>query len=143
MCYRRGVTQAWPTTTWKPITQPLAADAGAILQAAISHDGGTLATRSQEGTVGMWDIETEQPVGAALPGLPARRSSCPAAPTSRPSEGPEGDDAEIAEHLVLGDAATKTQAHSQLTRATKPPHASSRARRAGRRRAHGRRPAAR
>jgi WD40 repeat protein len=71
MGYRRGLSQVWSTTTWKPVTRPLAADAGAIVQAAISPDGRTLATGSQEGTVRTWDIETEQAVGAALPGLPA------------------------------------------------------------------------
>ena len=32
MGYRRGLSQVWSTTTWKPVTRPLAADAGAIVE---------------------------------------------------------------------------------------------------------------
>jgi WD40 repeat protein len=37
---------------------------------AISRDDRTLATSGQDGTVRLWDIESEQAVGAPLAGLP-------------------------------------------------------------------------
>ena len=43
--------------------------AGAISWDTISRDDRTLAT-SADGTVRLWDIESEQAVGAPLPGLP-------------------------------------------------------------------------
>ena len=40
----------------------------------ISPDNRTLATSSTDGTVRLWDIGSEQPVGAPLPGLGGRRN---------------------------------------------------------------------
>jgi WD40 repeat protein len=68
--YRRGRAQVWSTTTWRPVTGLLSADAAVIGQAAISPDDRTLATGSDLGTVRLWDIKTQQPVGVGLPGLP-------------------------------------------------------------------------
>jgi WD40 repeat protein len=70
--YRQGRTLVWSTTTWKPVTRLLSANAAWIGHAAISPDDRTLATGSDDGAVRLWDIETQQPVGVALPGLPAQ-----------------------------------------------------------------------
>ena len=42
----------------------------AIVWVTISRDDRTLATSGLDGTVRLWDIESEQAVGAPLPGLP-------------------------------------------------------------------------
>jgi WD40 repeat protein len=83
-----GRAQVWSTTTWKPVTRPLAGHAGALNGAAISRDGRTLATGGDDGTVRLWDIETGQAVGAPLPGLPNT--------TVAPSFTPDGT------HLLVG-----------------------------------------
>ena len=66
----------------------LSGHAGALNGAAISPDGRTLATGGDDGTVRLWDIESEQAVGAPLPGLPNR--------TVVPSFTPDGT------HLLAG-----------------------------------------
>jgi WD40 repeat protein len=48
---------------------------------AIDRNGRTLATGSLDGTVRLWDIETEQAVGAPLPGVP----NSPVAPLFTPN----------------------------------------------------------
>jgi hypothetical protein len=63
-------TQVWSTTDWTPVTRTFTGQAGFAHWAAISSDNRTLATTSTDGTVRLWDIESEQPVGAPLPGLP-------------------------------------------------------------------------
>jgi hypothetical protein len=37
-----------------------------------SPDGDALATGGTDGTIRLWDVRTEQPIGSALPGLPNR-----------------------------------------------------------------------
>jgi WD40 repeat protein len=60
------------TQTWKPVTRFLVGDPSGIMAAVISRDGRTLATGSETGTVRLWDIPTQQAVGAPLPGEPSR-----------------------------------------------------------------------
>ena len=61
-------TRVWSTETWKPVTRSLAADATGVLAAVVSPDGRTLATGLTNGTVRLWDIQTQQTIGAPLPG---------------------------------------------------------------------------
>ena len=63
-------TQVLSTADWTPITRAFSGQAGGIWWVTISPDDHTLATSSQDGTVRLWDIESEQAVGAPLPGLP-------------------------------------------------------------------------
>jgi WD40 repeat protein len=53
-------------------SRQLVGHAGAILGQSMSPDGRILATGSADGTIRLWDLRTEQPLGAALPGLPNR-----------------------------------------------------------------------
>jgi WD40 repeat protein len=62
--------QVLSTADWTPITRVFSGHAGGIWWVAISRDDRTLATSSPDGTVRLWDIESEQAVGAPLPGLP-------------------------------------------------------------------------
>jgi WD40 repeat protein len=48
----------------------LSGDAGAIISAAITPDGRTLATGSETGAVQLWDLRIGQALGAPLPGVP-------------------------------------------------------------------------
>ena len=61
--------QVLSTASWRPVTRTFAGHAGGILWAAISRDNRTLATSSSDGTVRLWDIASEQAMGAPLPGL--------------------------------------------------------------------------
>ena len=69
--YPNGRTQLWSTATWKPATRLLAGDVGDNYAVAISRDGRTLATGSEDRTVRLWDIQSQQAIGTPLPG-PAR-----------------------------------------------------------------------
>ena len=60
----------WSTADWKPVTRRLGGDASGIVTAQISPNGSALATGNDTGIVRLWDIPTEQAVGAALPGGP-------------------------------------------------------------------------
>ena len=61
--------QVWSTADWTPITRLFGGQGGPIWSVTISHDNRTLATSARDGTVRLWDIESEKPVGA-LPGMP-------------------------------------------------------------------------
>ena len=61
----------YDTATFKPVTRVLSGDAGAIISAAITPDGRTLATGSETGAVQLWDIRIGQALGAPLPGVPS------------------------------------------------------------------------
>ncbi len=50
--------------------QPLTPGGGQTLGLAFSPDGRTLASSHRDGTVGLWDIESLQPNGSPLPGVP-------------------------------------------------------------------------
>lgn len=60
----------WSTADWKPVTRWLGGDASGIITAQISPNGSALATGNDTGIVRLWDIPTEQAVGAPLPGGP-------------------------------------------------------------------------
>jgi WD40 repeat protein len=62
--------QVWSTEDWTPVTRVFTGHAGPIYWVTISRDNRTLATSSWDGTVRLWDIKTEQAIGAPLPGLP-------------------------------------------------------------------------
>jgi DNA-binding SARP family transcriptional activator/WD40 repeat protein len=57
---------------WEPATRRFAGHAGRVESQSISPDGRTLATGGPDGTVRLWDLQTQQALGAALPGLPNR-----------------------------------------------------------------------
>ena len=61
-------TQVWSTTDWTPVTRTFAGQAGVAFGAAFSSDNRTLVTGSDDGALRLWDIESEQAVGAPLPG---------------------------------------------------------------------------
>jgi DNA-binding SARP family transcriptional activator/WD40 repeat protein len=57
---------------WEPASRKLAGHAGRVESQSMSPDRSTLATGSPDGTVRLWDLQTQQALGAALPGLPNR-----------------------------------------------------------------------
>lgn len=65
--------QVWSTEGWTPITRVFSGQGGPNWWIAISQDGSMLVTGSLDGTVRLWDIESEQALGAPLPGLPGHR----------------------------------------------------------------------
>jgi WD40 repeat protein len=66
--YPHGRSHVWSAATWKPVSRLLVGDVGEIYALAISRDGRMLATGSLDRTVRLWDIESEQAIGAPLPG---------------------------------------------------------------------------
>jgi len=62
--------QVWSTADWRPVTRTFAGHAGAIYWVTISRDNRTLATSGWDGTVRLWDIQSDQAIGAPLTGLP-------------------------------------------------------------------------
>jgi WD40 repeat protein/DNA-binding SARP family transcriptional activator len=65
--------RVFSTADWTPITRVFAGHAGPITWDTISRDDRTLATSGGDGTVRLWDIESEQAIGAPLPGLPGHQ----------------------------------------------------------------------
>ena len=57
---------------WNPATRRFTGHAGRVEWQSMSPDGHTLATGGRDGTVRLWDLRTQQALGAALPGLPNR-----------------------------------------------------------------------
>jgi DNA-binding SARP family transcriptional activator/WD40 repeat protein len=62
--------QVLSTADWTPVTRTFSGHAGGLFSVTISRDDSTLLTSSFDGTVRLWDIDSEQAVGAPLPGLP-------------------------------------------------------------------------
>jgi WD40 repeat protein len=65
-----GRARIWSTDSWEPVTRWFAGHTETITGLAIGRHGRTLPTGSYDGRVRLWDIETEQAIGAPLPGLP-------------------------------------------------------------------------
>jgi DNA-binding SARP family transcriptional activator/WD40 repeat protein len=57
---------------WRPASRRFTGHAGRVESESMSPDGSTLATGGPDGTVRLWDLETQQALGAPLPGLPNR-----------------------------------------------------------------------
>jgi WD40 repeat protein len=69
----KGWARPWSTKTWQPATRALAGHAGGVLLGlSTSPHGRTLATGSTDGTIRLYDLPTQQPLGAPLPGVPNR-----------------------------------------------------------------------
>jgi WD40 repeat protein/DNA-binding SARP family transcriptional activator/energy-coupling factor transporter ATP-binding protein EcfA2 len=58
--------------SWKPAGPRLTGHAGRVEGLSVSPDGRTLATGSRDGTIRLWELHTQQPLGTPLPGLPNR-----------------------------------------------------------------------
>jgi WD40 repeat protein len=67
-----GWARLWSTKTWQPVGRTLAGHTGAALAASVSPDGRTVATGSTDGTIRLYDVATQEQVGAPLPALPNR-----------------------------------------------------------------------
>jgi len=65
-----GGVRVYSTADWTPITRLLSGHSGSISWVVIGRDDRTLATSSPDGTVRLWDINSERALGAPLPGLP-------------------------------------------------------------------------
>jgi WD40 repeat protein len=65
--------QVWSTADWTPVTRVFSGHAGPISWDTISRNDRTLATSGLDGTVRLWDIASEQAVGAPLPGPPGHQ----------------------------------------------------------------------
>ena len=62
-----GDVLLWATDGWRQVGQPLAPARGRALGLAFSPDGRTLATSHDDGTVVLWDVGSQQPIGSPLP----------------------------------------------------------------------------
>ena len=69
----KGWAQLWSTETWKPASRRFIAHAGRVESSSLSANGRTLATGGPDGTIRLWDLRTQQPIGAPLPGVPNRQ----------------------------------------------------------------------
>jgi WD40 repeat protein len=67
----KGWARLWSTKTWQPATHVLAGHAGPVLGLSTSPDG-RLATGSTDGTVRLYELRSQQMLGAPLPGVPNR-----------------------------------------------------------------------
>ena len=62
----RGDGQLYSTETWAPLGRRLEGHTQRITNVEFSRDGRTLATSSADGTVLLWDVETQEPIGSSL-----------------------------------------------------------------------------
>jgi DNA-binding SARP family transcriptional activator/WD40 repeat protein len=67
-----GWARLWSTKTWRPVGRMLTGHTGVALAASVSPDGRTVATGSADGTIRLYDLATQEQVGAPLPALPNR-----------------------------------------------------------------------
>ena len=68
----KGWAQLWSTKTWSPVGRRFGGHAGGVEWTSLNPAGNTLATGGADGTVRLWDLRTQQPLGAPLRGLPNR-----------------------------------------------------------------------
>jgi WD40 repeat protein/DNA-binding SARP family transcriptional activator len=66
----QGWARLWSAATLKPVTGRLGGHAGAVLWASVSPDGEMLATGGADGSVRLFDVRTQQQIGAPLPAVP-------------------------------------------------------------------------
>ena len=66
----KGWAQLWSTKTWRRVGRRFTGHAGRVEAQSVSPDRRTLATSGPDGKILLWDLRTQQPLGAALPGLP-------------------------------------------------------------------------
>jgi WD40 repeat protein/DNA-binding SARP family transcriptional activator len=74
-----GSVLLWATDGWGRVAGSLASG-GESPSVAFSPDGRTLATSDDGGAVALWDVESQQPIGTPLPGLPKTRTTALFAP---------------------------------------------------------------
>jgi WD40 repeat protein len=75
-----GQVRVWSAETGRPTGRFLVDESEDVVMASMSRDDRMLATGSTDGTVRLFDVGTERPLGVPLPGLPGR----PAAPLFTP-----------------------------------------------------------
>ena len=63
---RRRRTALFHPDSWAPFGRQLEAHTQRITNVEFSRDGGMLATSSADGTVLLWDVETQEPIGSPL-----------------------------------------------------------------------------
>ena len=98
-----GTARLYSTESWEPVGRPLEGHDQRITYVDFSADGRTLATASADGTVGLWDVGTQQPLGS-LADRGARHLRPPPSPTARtysrsplavPAKGGGGDSSSL------------------------------------------------
>jgi WD40 repeat protein len=65
----KGWARLWSTKTWQPATHLLAGHTGEVLGLSMSRGGRILATGSTDGTIRLYDLATQQPLGPPLPAV--------------------------------------------------------------------------
>src|SRR5207248_767269 len=88
-----GTVRLWDMSTRQQIGRPLTGHTDAVVAAAFSPDGKSLATGSYDGTIRLWNVSTHRQIGRTLNGHAgevtrwrsalAARSWPSAAPTAR------------------------------------------------------------
>ena len=67
-----GWARLWSATTGRPVTRAFRGHTGAVLWESISPDGRTLATGSVDGTIQLFDLQSQRALGAPLTAIPNR-----------------------------------------------------------------------
>lgn len=70
----KGWARAWSTSTWRPAGRRLGGHTGLVFWQSISPDSRTLATGATDGTIRLFDLRRQRPLGAPLPALPNRQA---------------------------------------------------------------------